>query len=1026
MALKDEIIKSKEEQLYMLEVFVDQVTLNPEVPDINVKDLLVRVRFVDLPEYEISVPQRKEAVDQGHGSSENVEFRKSCLFAKTPSCLIRAIRWSPVYLDLYRKDVACSNKNGAFLGTAKLSLPACMCKQVIATQNNSNDLSAPCIVKNSFDITDSNGETCAKIMVILRLSCFGSAIVEQFSLNGKSFMLEDSPLQKFLCPYIFPKSSKFEKDSKDENAADKPLLKRPESPPRIPMGHPAFKTLTTAEKLNDPKYREMIYSAYPNEPTCYCLPKDRSTHPMICPSGCTYCTKLRNPDILSKEGNKRVEDTLSNTYCVNDFLPALHTLKQDSPCNKPSRLKGGGDVEQIYIDPITFRWIDYDVDYAWYDEKHNMGTRLVGGGEEKDMSNCSCSGSPVPVLPRKATFRDNDVVPIFDACTPRITSTGATPTCICPGKDAKFPRGAAKCMKSPCPGIDCLIRAFRDAQDFVDSIGKVPGLPGLGLMDPSESPYFGRDIDKDYVPPDRPALKKKSPHGILQVAATQAATPACTAPCSIKLIDDMRPHVAPYSPPITRGIVPPRLGIVREAIPVLPEAGLTTAPVKHRKKEEKKDEKTDKQKELEVTSPVLMDSEVGPCGEPRCKSRRRKPQDNSSVTLSTTHISSKTRTGVKRAAASPKARHKTKKGPKRELKRRDPQSKHDDLSVRASDHPYRDTRSWHSEKANSKKREKEKAREKSLGPGGDRHVPESTVTSQSPIPVSRRIMRYVYFVGDYYPGIHFGHRNCIDIPMRVPANMGWLWNTMDTATKLKPRIGWRPGAIGRYLYEMLQDAKEISIEELEEEKARIDRAERRRTDRGRADRGRIDRGRVDRGRIDRVKIDRGKIDRGRMVERARSAPSRSKSTARRQRTGRTMSYQSMQKQSKMEGEEEGPESPPTLHIHRKDGTYYVTMYPIRQETSTEPRLSEPMKPLQFKIVKNKDDASDTSSSTASDMEIEFSPPAAVTRPRKKPDVIHVDTQVRQQEILDAYKTEDFKKKSRRITRREKKVKKDFG
>ncbi|KAF3427658.1 hypothetical protein E2986_10361 [Frieseomelitta varia] len=1005
MALQNKIIKFKEEQLYMLEVFVNQVTLNPEVPDNNVKDLLVCVRFVDLPEYEIRVPQKKEAADQGYGSSENSEFRKSCLFAKTPSCLIKAIRWSPVYLDLYRKDVACSNKNGVFLGTAKLSLPACMCKQVIATKNNSDGLSTPCIVKNSFDITDSNGETCANITVILRLSCLGSAIVEQFSLNGKSFMLEDSPLQKFLRPYIFPKSSKFEKDSKDENAPDKdmimPLLKRPESPPQIPMGHPAFKTLTTAEKLNDPKYREMVYNAYPNEPTCGCLPKNRSTHPMICPSGCTYCMKLRNPDILSKEENKR-EDTLVNTHCVNNFLPALHTLKQDPPCNKLSRLKGGGDVEQIYVVPTTFRWIDYDVDYAWYDEKHNMATRLIGGGEEKDMFNCSCSGSPVQVLSRKTASRDNDVIPIFDACTPRITSTGATPACICPGKDAKFPRGAAKCMKSPCSGIDCLIRAFKDAQDFVDSIGKVPGLPGLGLMDPSESPYFGRDIDKDYVPPDRSAPKKKAP--TLQVAAT----PTCTAPCSIKLIDDMHPQVAPYSPPITRGIVPPRLGIVREAIPVLPEAGLTTTPVKHRKKEEKKDEKTDKQKELEVTSSALMDSEVGPCGEPRCKSRRRKPQDNSSVTLSATYISSKTRTGVKRAAASPKARHKAKKSFKSELRRHGPQSKHVDVDL-----SIRDAKSWRSKKVTTKKK-----REKSLGPGGDRHVPGSAVISQLPIPVSRPVMRYVYFVGDYYPGIHFGHRNCIDIPMRVPANMGWLWNTIDTAAKLKPRIGWRPGAIGRYLYEMLQEAKEISIEELEEEKARIARAERRRTDRI-TDRVRIDRGRADRGRIDRGRIDRGKIDRGRVIERARSVPSRSKSVSRRQRTGRTISYQAMQKQSKMEGAEEGSEFPPTLHIHRKDGIYYVTMYPIRQETPAEPRLSEPMKPLQFKIVKNKDDASGTSSSTASDMEIEFSPPAAVTRPRKKPDVIHVDTQVRQQEILDAYKTEDFKRKGRRITRRKK-------
>lgn len=126
-------------------------------------------------------------------------------------------------------------------------------------------------------------------------------------------------------------------------------------------------------------------------------------------------------------------------------------------------------------------------------------------------------------------------------------------------------------------------------------------------------------------------------------------------------------------------------------------------------------------------------------------------------------------------------------------------------------------------------------------------------------------------------------------------------------------------------------------------------------------------------------------------------------------------------QATMGDEQEETDNPPTLHIHRKDGTYYVTMYPIGQETVTESRLSEPIKPLQFKIVKNKDDASVASSSSASDMEIEFSPPAAVTRNRKKPDVVHVDTQVRQQEILDAVKAEIAKGRDRR-GRRERKTK----
>ena len=121
-------------------------------------------------------------------------------------------------------------------------------------------------------------------------------------------------------------------------------------------------------------------------------------------------------------------------------------------------------------------------------------------------------------------------------------------------------------------------------------------------------------------------------------------------------------------------------------------------------------------------------------------------------------------------------------------------------------------------------------------------------------------------------------------------------------------------------------------------------------------------------------------------------------------------------------EEEWKEPPPTLHIQRKDGVYYVTMYPIKQDTMDVPKLEEPIKPLQFKIVKNKDNNSDTSISTASDMEIEFSPPAAVNRYRKKPDVIHVETQVKQQEILDANKPPGSKK-SEKKSGKEKKAKK---
>ncbi|XP_043255151.1 uncharacterized protein LOC122398947 [Colletes gigas] len=982
MALKKKISSPKEEQLFMLEIFIDQVNLEPErTSDTNVEDLIVSVRFTDLPEYELSVPKNSENshTENGEltGNSDDRKFSKSCIFAKTPSSLIKALKSTPLYVNVHR-----AHSPEAVLGTAKISLPACMCDQVSSSRNRINGLAVPCIVRDTFDLTDSAGTTTGSVSVSLRLSCFGSSIVKSFCLTGKSFMLEDSPLQKFLCPYLTPSI----KVSNDETAAVEPSLKRPASPPRIPMNDPAFKRLTTAEKLNDPKFRELVYRAYPDEPTCCCLPTDRSTHPMECRSGCNRpcCMKLRNPQVLATHKGKPIEDTSVGTYCVNDS-------NGEPPCSNASRLRGGGDIEQIYIDPTGYKWTDYNGDYNWYGAINATEIRLEGGGEN-GMSSCSCSGGPVPV--KQSQSKEENLIAIFDACKPRVTSTGPRPACVCAGKDTEmWHTGAAKCSKEPCLGVDCLIRAFKEAQDFVDNIGKVPGLPGLGLMDPSESPYFGRDIDKDYVPkePQQPEKRKLHP------PAPQAPPPApCSAPCNVqrgKSNDDQRAQL-PYVPPAPLGglMLPPRLGIVREAIPVLPEAGPATS-MKQRKRDDKKEDRSEKQKDYDVVA-ALMDTEMGPCGEPRCKSRRKRPAEVTNGTLSATLVSSKTT-----------SRRRSVKGSK---KRRD----------RFSKSPGGRGRSREKGGAGGEYR---RGRDVAPGPGGDREH-----GSRPSIAVSKRVMRFVYFVGDHYPGINYGHRDCIDVRMRVPANMGWLWNTVAIAGHLKPRIGWKPGAISRYVYELMQEAKENSMLDETTSMTTTKSAERGKTGtvRGRTT---FERGKATTGR-GRTVIERGKTTTSRgktTIERARGAGERGKPTTIQRsgsrRRGRRTSESMQRVQSTMEDEDQGAESPPTLHVHRKDGTYYVTMYPIRQETTAEPRLSEPIKPLQFKIVKNKDDASVASSSTASDMEIEFSPPAAVTRYRKKPDVIHVDTQVRQQEILDAVKTESTRKKDRKA-KRERKLK----
>ncbi|XP_029174360.1 uncharacterized protein LOC114942990 [Nylanderia fulva] len=904
--------RDKEREIYVIRFvspeFLDKIPEKAEITP-KVRDLMIRVNFIDFTSVDIVAEEGKKIKNkEKRFSDECVKYEgKTCLFVRPPSNLIQSIKSTPLSVEVYRilrGEEECNSRDDTgqvLVCIATEFLPGYFCDRVIAAKTEIDGLSKPYTMMQVYTLADQQGYPCGSISMYLRLSCFGSSIINHLTLREKSFVFRGFPLGwKFHCAGLSDQSINDEKNrlqredntfsllSKildpayselhDEKYIDTDArfaLTRPESPPRVSMNEPGFEKLTSAEKLNDRKYRGLIYEIYPDEPTCSCLPTNQSTHPMMCRSGCvrSCCMALRNPDILKN---------ISSLATLNDRVDNLPSGAERDANSDNTRMRGGEDTG----DNLNNKMLWSKECTEWYSNNINFKNRMKGGS---DYGASAYAASETSVTYEKSKEACNS-----PGRRPR-TADGAVVAgrYVCPGQEMSSwrPR-SSQCTKKPCVGADCMIRAFKEAQDFVDSIGKVPGLVGLGLMDPSESPYFGREIDKDYSVQEIPSEKKRAYPPVSAFPYLQ-----CTAPCNTQL-----GTVASSIP------IPGRAGVVREAIPSIPDATLVPITVKPKKKEDKKEEKLEKQKEkeLDVTT-VTPDVDVGPCGEPKCKSRRKKVRDNrippreetieelqKSVTLS----SSITTKGVSKYIA-----------------------------------------------------KQQYPRSKALpGPAGDRDV----ARGESPIKISKRVMRFIYSIGDVYPGTNYGHRNCIDPRLRVPANMGWLWNTSTTVGKLKPRIGWKPGAISRYLSEMLKEAKK-GAPPMEDSRPRL-------------------------------------------------VPSRT--GLRRGKLYKSLSYVS---QLKKEAEDE-VEPPPTLHIHRKDGTYYVTMYPIRQETA-EPQLEEPMKPLQFKIARNKDDASVATSSTASDMEIEFSPPAAVNRYRRKPDVIHVDTQVRQQEILDAFKsTVDVPKK----------------
>uniref|UniRef100_A0A1B6C8B4 DUF4776 domain-containing protein n=1 Tax=Clastoptera arizonana TaxID=38151 RepID=A0A1B6C8B4_9HEMI len=79
----------------------------------------------------------------------------------------------------------------------------------------------------------------------------------------------------------------------------------------------------------------------------------------------------------------------------------------------------------------------------------------------------------------------------------------------------------------------------------------------------------------------------------------------------------------------------------------------------------------------------------------------------------------------------------------------------------------------------------------------DTQTVKSSVKKNSDFMKNDSVMKYLRGM---YPGVHVGHKNCIEPHIMVPNKMGWLWNLEDDCSGLKKRQGWRPGAIPKIIY----------------------------------------------------------------------------------------------------------------------------------------------------------------------------------------------------------------------------------
>ncbi|CAH1388541.1 unnamed protein product [Nezara viridula] len=210
---------------------------------------------------------------------------------------------------------------------------------------------------------------------------------------------------------------------------------------------------------------------------------------------------------------------------------------------------------------------------------------------------------------------------------------------------------------------------------------------------------------------------------------------------------------------------------------------------------------------------------------------------------------------------------------------------------------------------------------------------------------------YEYTAG-MYPGIHVGHKYCVRPLRLVPKTMGWLWNVSDLGGALKPGRGWRPGAVRRNVNNLLKEWRT-------------------------ANKGNRDmKPEQD---LDMLMIS---------TKTKRTRPTTPKST----------------------GSKKDPDNMklnPTIHLHKKDRFYYVSMYPVKTESQEE--MGEEPQPIQFKIDRKHPDgrppgdepclSSTDTSSDSSSYEVEYIAPAAMKQKKRKVDKTHMFSQYDEEDFM---------------------------
>ncbi|CAL7952087.1 unnamed protein product [Xylocopa violacea] len=208
-------VSIKDEKLYVLEVFVDSVTLYAErLYKIYPNELGVDLQFIDMPLFRIfqsdfllTKPDRSKEITRGPGMhTVNFNAGKMYLFTRNASELVEKMRSKPLLLDVYKiKEIhICPEEVIKHpLGNSTIPMPGCLCDHVMMASNDIYHLPKSYEIKNTFCLVDNEYKPSGYISLFFRLTCFGTHMTNRFSIVGKKLLFKNTgSFNEFLCTKV--------------------------------------------------------------------------------------------------------------------------------------------------------------------------------------------------------------------------------------------------------------------------------------------------------------------------------------------------------------------------------------------------------------------------------------------------------------------------------------------------------------------------------------------------------------------------------------------------------------------------------------------------------------------------------------------------------------------------------------------------------------------------------------------------------------------------------------------------------